>query len=421
MISAVIGVRVLVGVAAVPALVLPAALPDPPPAPSTTTTTTLTTTTTTTPTSTSTTPNTTTTNVPPAATAPWSTTTTTPSALELPAASWARFDELLAGQLTGRGDRAAAVAVSVDGYLVHSAGFGTRTPDDPLDAVTTSDRFRIASISKVVTATVALQLVDAGVLQLDVPVGQRLADVVGVAPGNGVPAITVRQLLSHTSGLPDYRRQFFGDQFTSCEQAAAFGLARPLAHQPGAEHDYSNLNFCLLGLLIADATGRSYEAAVTELLLRPLGISGMRLVATVDPNPDEVVHVSGAQRTYMQSLGGAGAWVATPADMVRILDSLDPASPGWHPLPPDLATMMRQALDVIYPEPSERRYGLGIVLWPDGSWGHTGTVENTHTMLVHRPDGVTWCILVSGDVPESTEELREVFDRAVGQSRIALS
>jgi D-alanyl-D-alanine carboxypeptidase len=421
MISVVIGVRVLVGVAAVPALAIPAALPDPPPAPSTTTTTT-TTTTTPTPTTASTPsmPNTTT-AAQPAATEPWSTTTTLPSALELPAASWARFDELLAGQLTGRGDRAAAVAVSVDGYLVHSAGFGTRTPDDPLDAVTTSDRFRIASISKVVTATVALQLVDAGVLQLDVPVGHRLAGLVGVAPGNGVPAVTVRQLLSHTSGLPDYRRQFFGDQFTSCEQAAAFGLARPLAHQPGAEHDYSNLNFCLLGLLIADATGRSYEAAVTELLLRPLGISGMRLVATVDPNPDEVVHVSGAQRTYMQSLGGAGAWVATPADMVRILDSLDPASPGWHPLPPELATMMRQALDVTYPEPSERRYGLGIVLWPDGSWGHTGTVENTHTMLVRRPDGVTWCILVSGDVPESTEELRELFDRALGQSRIALS
>jgi D-alanyl-D-alanine carboxypeptidase len=81
---------------------------------------------------------------------------------------------------------------------------------------------------------------------------------------------------------------------------------------------------------------------------------------------------------------------------------------------------MRTALDVSYPEPSERRYGLGIVVWPDGSWGHTGTVENTHTMLLHRPDGVTWCILVSGDVPESTERLREVFDRALGGAGIRL-
>ena len=130
------------------------------------------------------------------------------------------------------------------------------------------------------------------------------------------------------------------------------------------------------------------------------------------------MHESGAQRTYMQSLGGAGAWVATPSDMVRILDSLDPAAPGWHPLSAELSALMRTALDVEYPEPGERRYGLGIVVWPDGSWGHTGTVENTHTMLARRTDGVTWCILVSGDVPDSTESLREVFDRALGGAAI---
>ena len=231
----------------------------------------------------------------------------------------------------------------------------------------------------------------------------------------------MRQLLSHTSGFPDYRGEFFGDRFGSCEAAAAFGLARSLARPPGTTHDYSNLNYCLLGLLVADVTGKSYEDATNQLLLQPLGITGMRLVATVDPDPDEVVHVSGAQRTYMQSLGGAGAWVATPSDMVRILDSLDPAAPGWHPFSAELSMLMRQALDVNYPEPDERRYGLGIFVWPDGSWGHTGTVENTHTMLVRRPDGVTWCILVSGDIPESTEELREVFDGAFGDSGVALA
>ena len=79
--------------------------------------------------------------------------------------------------------------------------------------VTTTDRFRIASISKVITATVVLQLVDAGFLRLDEPVGQRLAGIVGVPAGNGVAAVTVRQLLSHTSGFPDYRGEFFGDRF----------------------------------------------------------------------------------------------------------------------------------------------------------------------------------------------------------------
>ena len=59
--------------------------------------------------------------------------------------------------------------------------------------------------------------------------------------------------------------------------------------------------------------------------------------------------------------------------------------------------LIREALD-INPEPHRWRYGLGIVVWPDGSGG-TPALWRTHTMLVRRPDGVTWCILFSGDVP----------------------
>jgi D-alanyl-D-alanine carboxypeptidase len=82
---------------------------------------------------------------------------------------------------------------------------------------------------------------------------------------------------------------------------------------------------------------------------------------------------------------------------------------------------MMRPLEVRYPEPNERRYGLGVVIWPDGTYGHTGTVENTHSMLVHRSDGLTWCILVSGDNPESTERLREVFDDSLAAAGIRLT
>jgi len=345
-------------------------------------------------------------------------------ATPLGAESWASFNDIVGGRLM-RGNRAASVAVSIHGQPVDAAAFGTRT-GDPADPTTIADRFRLASISKVVTAIVVLQLVDRGELTLDDAVGARLATIAGVPPGDDlVPTITVRQLLSHTSGFPDYRGQFFGSQFHSCEEAAAFGLARPVAHQPGATHDYSNLNFCLLSLLVADVTGTTYERAVNDMLLTPLGISGMRLVRTIDPNPDEVVHQSGAGRTYMESLAGAGAWVATPSDVVRIFDSLDTTTAGWHPLPPELALPMMRPLDVRYPEPNERRYGLGVVIWPDGTYGHTGTVENTHTMLVHRAltsgGGLTWCILVSGDNPESTERLREIFDDSLAAAGIRLT
>lgn len=355
-------------------------------------------------------------------------TTTTSTVRQFPDEAWQRFDRLIGEDLLRRGNRGASVSVTVDGQLVHAAAFGHRAPGQPSEPVATTDRFRTASISKVITAIVVLRLVDRGDLSLDQPVGGLLADISGVALVDpAVSSITVRQLLSHTAGFPDYREQFFGGQFRSCNDAAAFGLTRSLAKPPGTTHEYSNLNFCLLHRLIAHVTAMSYEAAVDELLLAPLGITGMRLAATFDPDPDEVVHDSGTARTYMEALGGAGAWVATPSDLVRILDSLglhgdphgdlhgdphgDPAGPGWHPLPAALASLMRQPLDVDYPEPSQRRYGLGIIVWPDGSWGHTGTVESTRTMLVRRPDG-TWCILVSGNHPRSADALGEMFDDA---------
>ena len=95
---------------------------------------------------------------------------------------------------------------------------------------------------------------------------------------------------------------------------------------------YSNLNYCLLGLLVEDIAGRPYEAVVTDRLLAPLGIEGMRLATTYDADPAQVVHPSAPFRNYMEVLGGAGSWVATPADVVTILASLDVANPGFHPL-----------------------------------------------------------------------------------------
>ncbi len=90
----------------------------------------------------------------------------------------------------------------VDGELVHQAAFGVRLPGT-IDAVTTDDRFRIASISKTVTAVVVMQLVDQGVLTLDDPIGQLLVDSLGVAvPDADAARLTVRQLLSHRSGFP---------------------------------------------------------------------------------------------------------------------------------------------------------------------------------------------------------------------------
>ena len=63
--------------------------------------------------------------------------------------------------------------------------------------------------------------------------------------------------------------------------------------------------------------------------------------------------------------------------------------------------------------PAEAWYGLGLMVFADGSFGHTGTLENTHAMTVVRPDGVTWAVLVSGENPWHTSDLRAIVDSAL--------
>jgi D-alanyl-D-alanine carboxypeptidase len=331
------------------------------------------------------------------------------------------------------------VAVAVDGTLVHQGAFGYRVPpplppeltggsreDQPAstrqrpEVVQAHDRFRIASISKLLTATVVLQLVEEGELELDQPVGRLLGEHVGVAVTDpGVAAVTVRQLLSHSSGLSGYRNLFFGGGADSCESAARIGLAGGLAVPPASQYMYSNFGYCLLGLLIEQATGRPYETAVRERLLEPLGVTGMRLAGTIDPFPNEVQHPSVPTRNYMEVLGGAGAWVATPADVVKIVDALDPAKPGWHPLTRRTLNLMRRPVrNLNYPRPDDHWYGLGLIVSADGSFGHTGTVENAHAMVLARPDGVTWSVLVSGQYPWDSDDLRRIFDDAVATAGI---
>ena len=111
---------------------------------------------------------------------------------------------------------------------MHTAAYGARLPwtGEPTEP---TDRFRVASISKVVTAVVVLQLVEAGVLGLDQAVGDAIAAEVGAAPVDGrFAGVTVRQLLSHTSGLGSFETLMFGATVGSCPAAARQALSIPL-------------------------------------------------------------------------------------------------------------------------------------------------------------------------------------------------
>ena len=324
----------------------------------------------------------------------------------IPTSGWAAFDSMLESKLIGPGNTAASVAVSIGGEIVHRAAFGVRNPatGDPADV---DDRFRIASISKPITAIVALRLVEDGIIGIDDPVGELVADHLGLGAGaRSSRALTMRQLLTHTSGFGSFTGAFFGGGATDCPDAARQGLA---GGANGGGYRYSNMNYCVVAMVIEALTGLSYEEATYRYLLTPLGISGMRLTPTFDPGPDETQHVTTPGRNYMETLGGAGAWIATPGDIVTIFNSLDVSTDGFKPMSADTVLAM-----VIPPGGTlgQRGYGLGLISYGDGRVGHTGTLESTHAMVLNRGDSVTWAITVAGQSPGESTDLERIINSA---------
>jgi D-alanyl-D-alanine carboxypeptidase len=328
--------------------------------------------------------------------------------------AFAAFDQAILTSLFGRGAYSASIAVAKDGQLLHTQAFGTADPYAGTP-ITVDHRFRIASISKLLLAVAVMQLVEEGMLSLDAPVLSPVAAALRTSfnkPEMGT--ITLRQLLSHTSGFPVYQKTFFqGADARSCEDAATKAFGRGLESPPGTKYLYSNMNYCLLGLVVQRATGLPFEEVVQQRVLGPLGITEMRTVTTYEVRPGDVRHPTTPNRVFMEVLGAAGNWVGSAADLVRVVDSLVPGTGGYHPLPGEVVAQMLERAPVEFPH-EDRWYGLGLRVWDFGEgWGHTGTLENARGMVFHRPDGITWALLVSGNPVSNTDNLRGIVDKAL--------
>ncbi len=166
-----------------------------------------------------------------------------------------------------------AVGVVVDQELIWSRGFGVRdletgTPMTPKTA------FRVASITKLFTATAVMQLRDRGLLRLDDPVVTHLPWFSVQSPFAGEPEITVRHLLTHTAGLT--REAAFPywttHDFPTREQIIAALPEQSAVFAPATTYKYSNLGMALLGEIVATVSGKPWAAYVDEHILGPLGM-----------------------------------------------------------------------------------------------------------------------------------------------------
>ncbi|MEY3070321.1 MAG: hypothetical protein RL473_428 [Actinomycetota bacterium] len=343
---------------------------------------------------------------------------TTTTVVQLPLPNTDLFDAAIKLHTIDAGSRDVSAAVIFQGQVIHTFAASSDKSSRPVNVDT---NFRIASISKILTAETVMKLVEQDLLQLDEPIVGRIADTFGLTVADErARNITIRQLLSHTSGISNFLKIFFDagsyDQMGMLKEA----LSVQLASEPGSTFKYGNVSYVLLGKAIELVTGLSYQDATKKLVLTPLGLDSFRLVGTYEFGPNDALHAVSGSRTYMEQLGPAGAWVATATDVAKLLDSLDPQSPSVHVISSESMALMKLPATPV-PVGPIWDYGFGLRLFFSGEWGHSGSIENVHAMAIHRPDGLSVSVLVNGTKPKETDDLIKAINEAVLAARTGIA
>jgi len=338
--------------------------------------------------------------------------------------------------------KGASVAVARDGKLLYARGFGYASVPDSLP-VEPYHRFRVASVSKLVTAVAVMKLQEQGKLSVNEKVfgpGAILDDTLFANPKDSrVYDITVGHLLSHEAGWS----QRYGDQMFMPEVIARsldvpmpvdlktiirFALSKNLHFTPGTGQSYSNLGYSILGLVIEEASGVDYETFCRKEILEPIGIYDMAMGHNLPEAalPLEVSYYEVENNTLkpsiygtgemvmacrggndIETLGSAGGWVATAPDLMRLLLAID----GFE-----------QPKDILAPESIEFMTdvynGFAPVGWratlPNGTWWRTGSFSGTTAMMKRMPDGTAWVVLMnssSWNGPELTSDIDQMMYR----------
>ncbi len=279
------------------------------------------------------------------------------------------------------------VAVVKEGEVVWTAGVGWADPP-ARRTVTVDDRYHVGSVSKLYTAAVVLRLAEEGRLSLDDPVSRFIPDI-----PNG-EQITVRQLLSHTSGLPNYTENMafnlqtvvLGRMWSVDEVLDVIREQAPRS-APGAGHYYSNSNYVLLGRIAEVAAGRPFADVLSDELLRPLGLTNTFLAAGDERSLSTV-------RGYDVTVLGTGR-LGIKLDMERFRAPLE--------------TFVEAPDEDV---PAQTGYGLGVrrlVIGGDDMVGHTGTFPGYSNVALYSPaHGHAIAVLSNLSMAEVTEVVEAV-------------
>ncbi len=367
---------------------------------------------------------------------------------------FANYDQSIRDFMKRHAVPGVSIAVTDRGRTVFSKGYGYADVASR-QRVQPDSLFRIASISKPITAVAILQLIEQekldlndkvlGILDLEAEIeqldtfDQRLRE------------ITIRHLLEHRGGWD--RDQSFDAMFQSVRFAKTMGeeppadastviramLSQPLDFDPGERYAYSNFGYCLLGRVIERLTDQTYEDYVREHVLAPVGIGSMKVGSThlESRNEHEVryYHPDTGESVFAENLGemvpspyGAwnleamdshGGWIASAVDLAKFASAFDD--------PDNCPILSRESIELMYRRPPGEAgheengdekpvfYSLGWrnrVVGPGkvNHW-HTGSLPGTATILIRRHDGKNFVALLNTRVSPTSNHLGREIDR----------
>jgi CubicO group peptidase (beta-lactamase class C family) len=216
-----------------------------------------------------------------------------------------------------------SLAVVKDGKVVLAKGYGVSDVEKSI-AATEHTVYQLASVTKPFTAMAVLMLAEDGKLSLDA----RITDILPGLPAAWAP-VTVRHLLSHTSGIKSYT-DVFGEQkvpdsrvFTS-EGILALVKDAPLQFTPGEKYAYCNTGYYLLGMIIEKVSGKPYAGVLAERIFTPLGMTSTGLDDYTDTRPVRAKGYSTrsgattpAEHTHPSQPFSAGALVSTVVELAK--------------------------------------------------------------------------------------------------------
>lgn len=350
------------------------------------------------------------------------------------------FDDIMEETMQTLEIPGASLTIIKDGHILYAKGFGLANVEKK-KAVQPDSVFRIASLSKCITAAAIMQLVEKRRFELSDPAFSILKLKPFLEKGARVDPrlakITVEDLLRHRAGwdekAPDAPRwgpltaqRLMGlNQLATTAEEVSLMMGKPLAFDPGTKMVYSNFGYLVLGRIVEAVSGMNYGDYVRQNILLPLGMKETNLARTAETDrlPKEVTYYDadatlgpapfGSDKgkavrapyryNYLEALESFGGWASSGSDLARFAAAFDDPDHCKILSAKSIETMWTPPSVIRHDEEKNRRsslyYGLGWFIRKDGEGRidahHTGRIPGTGALISLHHNGIHWVVLMN--------------------------